>query len=547
MNVIYACQRVTRIALLAADEKWGEWLDSPCLFVVLEGKGRLEIDGTDRIAGKGSIWYCGSKQMVRIKAGYELVIVQIAFHILERRHEEGQALAYGEYEGEWLPDGEVSLQAAYPLERVVKEMLTVPEPEAEEGSLKLNLLLYEVLHSLREAKGKREDSSPSSSEDSGIGLAVAYMQQHYSEELTRDAMAAMTGFHPGVFSKLFKEETGSGFSEYLADIRIEKAKEQLLLTDHNLNTIAQDIGYSNGLYLSRKFKQITGVSPKGYLKRPKRIVIYDWVGNLLALGEKPVGASYYKSLSLLTLHKRELEGVVDVGNDSIEAVTELKPELIVTTSWQRPELNGSLQKIAPTLIVPYGDPLLRFRELAATLSKQEQAESFIEKYQRRAAEVKAQIGDLIKPDETVGLYEPAADSVWVFSEFHGRGGYNLYRTLGFKPPASISKLVMGKGMIRQISVEQLPAYAADHMFISYPFQTEGRSFVESFMKHSVWQNIPAYGRNRIYFLDRGLFHSSDALSLYKQLELQRRAVCEAINGQRQPGDVFVHETDDFYL
>lgn len=545
---LYTCRNVRRIALLAADEVWVEWPETGCLLVVLEGKGQLEIDGAGMIAGKGSIWFINGKCLVRLKAIHELVAVQVSFHVLRRSGapEAGIGLTYTEENDGWLPDGEVPVRTFYQAARVVKEMLTLPPPGGERENLQADRLLYELLHWVREDGEERPGDKPALAGETGIPMAVSYIRQHYSEELTRDGMAAMTGFHPGVFSKLFKAETGHGFSEYLAHIRIAKAKEQLLLTGNNLNKIALDVGYSNGLYLSRKFKQVTGVSPKGYLQQSKRVVIYDWVGNLLALGEKPVGATYFNSLSLLALHRRELEGVPDVGNSSVETVIPLKPELIVTPSWQKPELIGQLQKIAPTLIVPYGDPLDRFRELADTLGRREQAERFIVEYREKADEVKADIADIIRPDDSIGLYEISPGSVWVFSEFHGRGGYNLYKALGYRPPARIAGNVMGRGMIKEIAVEELPAYAADHMFISYPFRAEGSAYMKAFMAQDVWRGIQAYRGNRIYFLEKELFHSSDALSLLKQLELQRRVVVRK-RGSQGDGFTFVHETSDFNL
>lgn len=547
LEYLYSFRNAQRIALLAADEVWGEWLDTGCLLVVLEGKGQLEIDGTRWMAGKGRVWFCNGMRMVRLKAIDELVVARISFHRLRRARETERPLVYVEEETGWRPDGEIAVRSFYQVERVAREMLTLPQPAAgDRDQLNAERLLYELLQWMADDSEAGAEKKPSASGEAGIPLAISYMQRHYNEELTRDNMAAMSGFHPGVFSKLFKAETGRGFSEYLAEIRIAKAKEQLLLTDDNLNKIAQDVGYSNGLYLSRKFKQVTGVSPKGYLKRPKRIVIYDWVGNLLALGEKPVGASYFYSLSLLTLHRRELEGVLDVGNESVEAVIALKPELIVTPSWQKTGLIGQLQKIAPTLVVPYGNPIVRFRELADRLDKREQAERFMADYRNKALAVQEEIGGMIKPGETVGLYELASGSVWVFSEFHGRSGYNLYNALGLEPPAIIADNVMGKGMIKEIAVEELPDYAADHMFISYPFREEGGERLVRWMEHDVWDRIEAFRANRIYWLEKALFHPSDALSLLKQLELLRRTI---VLKRERPVErfTFVHETDDFNL
>lgn len=414
---------------------------------------------------------------------------------------------------------------------MVHELKALDEEQGQAQQLARERLLHELLELVACEGDKSIPSSPPAPGHSQmIQAAINHMQSHYQEELTRDAMAARAGVNPRFFSRMFKEETGSSFSEYLAGIRISKAKAQLLLSEHNLDEIARDVGYSNGLYLSRKFKQWTGVSPTGYIQQPKRVVIYDWVGNLLALGVQPVGASYFYSLKLLHLLQDELGGVVDVGRSTVDPVVQLEPELIVVPKWLGSTMIGQLEKIAPTLIVPYGDPLERMRQLAQALDKREEAEAFITTYKERAAEVRERLHAYIRPGETVGLYELAPGSIWAFNEYHGRGGYNLYRGLGFTPPPLVQQNVIGKGMIRELTMEQLPAYAADHMIISYPFTAESAAYVNRQMSHAVWQSIPAYRHNRIYFIDKQIFHPNDALSLIKQLPLQERLIASRPQG-----------------
>lgn len=527
MKFIYTCKDVLRTALLAADGISRVWNNDYRVLYVLEGKGQLCMNGETMVLRAGAVYFSNPELLLEISASprSDLVLIQVLFQLMECEDEE-EGL-YRRSRRCWLPDGEISLRTAYRIGSVMQELLAVPKQDARVSELQRDRLLCELLLLMQDQPQGDEGRSSGGEEPfpvegkPWIQRTLDYMHEHYAEPITRDKTAALAGFHPRFFSKLFKEETGTSFAEYLALIRIRQAKEQLLLTRNNLNEIAQSVGYSNGLYLSRKFKELTGLSPRHYVKQPKRVVIYDWVGNLLALGIKPVGASYFTGLHTLHLLQEELAEVPEVGRTTVDAVISLEPELIVVPSWLGAVMIGKLQKIAPTLVVPYGDTLERFRHLADILDRREMADALIASYLQRAGEVRADIAGIITPGETVGLYELSESSIWVFGEFHGRGGYNLYKAMGFVPPKSIRQRVLGKAKMLELTLEELPAYAADHMFISYPFTGERRASVERLMQHPVWQEIPAFLHNRIYFIDRRLFHSHDVLSLIKQLEIQR--------------------------
>ena len=57
---------------------------------------------------------------------------------------------------------------------------------------------------------------------------------------------------------------GEGFSKYLSRYRIEKAKEILLSSDMLVTEIGPLVGFGDYSTFTRKFKQITGVSPSDY-------------------------------------------------------------------------------------------------------------------------------------------------------------------------------------------------------------------------------------------------------------------------------------------
>lgn len=73
--------------------------------------------------------------------------------------------------------------------------------------------------------------------------------------------------NPIYISRLIKERTGKGFSEWLMEMRIKKAVSQLRHTDLYVYQIAEEAGYRNLKYFYKIFKKVTGKSPNDYRTR----------------------------------------------------------------------------------------------------------------------------------------------------------------------------------------------------------------------------------------------------------------------------------------
>ena len=67
--------------------------------------------------------------------------------------------------------------------------------------------------------------------------------------------------------KLFKEQTGEFFNDYLLRIRIEEAKRLLLENRLRMGEIASAVGFSNQSYFNRMFRKSCGVSPAEYRRQ----------------------------------------------------------------------------------------------------------------------------------------------------------------------------------------------------------------------------------------------------------------------------------------
>lgn len=91
--------------------------------------------------------------------------------------------------------------------------------------------------------------------------AVEYLGAHYGDALTLDRVADAVGVTPKRLSRHFIEELGQGFSEYLTDLRVGKAKLLLSLPGVSVKQVSKECGYTDPNYFARLFKKITGVTP----------------------------------------------------------------------------------------------------------------------------------------------------------------------------------------------------------------------------------------------------------------------------------------------
>lgn len=94
-----------------------------------------------------------------------------------------------------------------------------------------------------------------------IQTAVGYLQRNYANLQSLEDIASSVGLSKYHFTRIFKKTTGYTPIEYLTKIRIERAVYLLRQTDLTIEDIAKAIGYSNGSYFIKVFRQWLGFSP----------------------------------------------------------------------------------------------------------------------------------------------------------------------------------------------------------------------------------------------------------------------------------------------
>jgi len=101
----------------------------------------------------------------------------------------------------------------------------------------------------------------------GITLsAIEQLKNNFSNEITLEEVASTLNVTPQYLSKVFKEDTGITFKEYLTELRIEMSKTLLRNGELSIKDICYKVGYNDTSYFIRAFKKFEGLTPKDYQK-----------------------------------------------------------------------------------------------------------------------------------------------------------------------------------------------------------------------------------------------------------------------------------------
>lgn len=101
-----------------------------------------------------------------------------------------------------------------------------------------------------------------------------YINNHITEKLSLNKVAGIFGLSPNYLSILFKKNCQLGFSEYIAQTKINKAKSLLLEQDMKIYETADRLGFESAFYFSKVFKKVTGLSPSNFIQQ-NTIYEYD--------------------------------------------------------------------------------------------------------------------------------------------------------------------------------------------------------------------------------------------------------------------------------
>jgi two-component system, response regulator YesN len=96
-----------------------------------------------------------------------------------------------------------------------------------------------------------------------------YLSSHSLHEVSLEHISEHLGITPQYLSRIFKKHYGKNFLEFATEKRIERAKELLVAGNCTVAEAGRMVGYVDAHYFSRIFRQLTGFTPKAYVRSGK--------------------------------------------------------------------------------------------------------------------------------------------------------------------------------------------------------------------------------------------------------------------------------------
>ena len=97
-----------------------------------------------------------------------------------------------------------------------------------------------------------------------INACKEYIYSHIKERITIEDLAYEFGVSASYLSRLFKQETGVSVSGYIREQKIEVAKNLLRFSDYSMIDIANRLSFSSQSHFIQQFRESVGMTPKKY-------------------------------------------------------------------------------------------------------------------------------------------------------------------------------------------------------------------------------------------------------------------------------------------
>ncbi|QTN10498.1 ABC transporter substrate-binding protein [Mammaliicoccus vitulinus] len=244
---------------------------------------------------------------------------------------------------------------------------------------------------------------------------------------------------------------------------------------------------------------------------PKRVVVLTAnQGNFQKLGVDPVGtdADFPKSKYV------DDKDAKRVGSEDIEAVTKLKPDLIITYN-ANPQIK-KYEKIAPT--VPFDHSKRTFKEvhveIGKLLGKEDKAKEQVKELEDFMSKEGQAVKEKIGKDSTISIMEIGPKELTLIGKNFGRGSEVIYQGFGFKHPEASDKDIPKEGWLTT-SFENFSKYTGDYLLVP---TEDGKAPSSSIIDGSIWKNTKAVKEDHVYYYPVNEFMYSDPISIEKQTQ-----------------------------
>lgn len=263
---------------------------------------------------------------------------------------------------------------------------------------------------------------------------------------------------------------------------------------------------------------------------PQRVVVEgnSTLGNMLALGLKPIGASMNPN-SLPTFLADQVDGIVDVrGEDGmdLEKALALNPDLIIAiwgaggSDWNIENVERYKAALPATFCYEqnyvYEEDLKKnVTDIALALGVEDRAKAVIDAYDQRVAQLRQAVIDAgfdTKPVTVVRVFQDGNYSIRI-----GTSESIIFRALGIPQPDGQQN---PEDFSLELSLERLDILNSAYAVIIY-IDDNSEVTAEGMLSNPVWQSVTAVQENRVIFVNSGIWNSIEmpgAMAIMQDIE-----------------------------
>ncbi|MGG0821485.1 AraC family transcriptional regulator [Paenibacillus turicensis] len=438
------------------------------LLLITGGQGNLKIENESIKLHRGACIYIRPEipMVFAQKSDEPLVYFKLSFSInyidgSDAKEENDNVTTVRPLnQNEWLHDGLMENLPTHMLEKKMQELLQYWDEEDEWLQIQNHFRFQNLIYFIVEHMGNRVGEKNAKL---AVERTIQYLQQHYREVSNIEQLAQMANMSRRWYNTLFKEMTGQSPTEYLTELRINRAKELMHIAGNRLYDIAREVGFQDEHYFSRRFKQSVGASPRHYIMNRRHLGISVTYPELLySIGVTPIAApvgndDFPEYLKEPFSNISRLPCTRELDYDTIRSV---KPDLILAPMWKDQQNYETLSSIATTVLLPERD---NWREelcdIAEVLGKKKEAKHVIQNYEYQIEIARVRLREILQ-NESVAYLRVTKNEAVIYGRQSSRGKM-LHEELGLQTMPALHNEQLGYTLAKESSFK----FDADHIIL----------------------------------------------------------------------------------
>lgn len=262
-------RKLMQFTFIAKKEISTHYHQNPELFYILSGELEIKIDDQTFLMKSGDILLVNANKRHQIngKEGLFGVRFEIDFHLLSEYMGTMQLLF-------WCNTVVDKNEAYNKLRSLMNRILGRYFEKDELGALYLNALYYETMYVLASNFLIKSDDARLNVEGDQDRLRViqiqSYIQANYQSQISLNDLAGRLYLSNAYLSKYIKKHFGLTFMEFLNNVRLFHAVDELIYSSKNMTRIALDNGFPTSAAFTKAFKDMYAESPSEYRKKMQK-------------------------------------------------------------------------------------------------------------------------------------------------------------------------------------------------------------------------------------------------------------------------------------